>query len=579
MLRHDALYNARSTALQHSTTLKLSVRQMIVSELSVAGQSSVLEPVPWLQLGQIEDDLPYFLWDISGKQTVLVNKLGFIPTYTCISHTWGRWRKSNSVTITGVDGWKVPENTRFQIEKLPSIFASLQWKTPYLWFDLFCIPQDGSRKAAEEIARQASIFRRSSYTFAWFTDVDNWSGTQKAIDWLLANYLLSTSTFNVDENLELVERNASSANRRIELLKTGGVAKRASRFLRERVRKSHQDVDLLIHETPTDWFTSLWTLQESFLCPHMLLLDANWRPLTSSSGACIGLDNLMSLIDLVNTYDISSPLPGERTQLAWSSWPNGPRQLAGFAVLTDLKHILLPSPTAALVLGNRRHCSERRAEAVMSVTGATEWYKKATVKHQKIPPQDELVLGTYPLPFAQEVSRKTGGQFWTSLHPRDQSAGMKEVEYSMLPFDSPNDMQQVPFLGAEIHIEYTEDHSALSTWLIDKSGSVRIEQAGILGSSLGKCKSDIAIQLISREGGEWTSRQTSLPEVLGTQPRSEPIILVSLYRTPASQIGLVLHGTAARAGGSNHLTLSKVGVFNTRYREFPPSENVSWIVW
>jgi hypothetical protein len=47
----------------------------------------------------------------------------------------------------------------------------LQCGTRYVWFDLFCIPQEGGEIMAREIARQALIFRNAKVAVAWLNDI------------------------------------------------------------------------------------------------------------------------------------------------------------------------------------------------------------------------------------------------------------------------------------------------------------------------------------------------------------------------------------------------------------------------
>lgn len=581
-LQEDALYTIRSAALQHAAARRLASSLCMASQNMAAshlpGRSSILESAPWIERGRKEEELPYFLWDIAAKRTVVVNQLNIVPSYTCISHTWGRWRKEPSVTVKGVEDWEVPQNTKFRVQDLPQIFADLEWNTPYLWFDLFCIPQDGSLKALEEISRQAKIFSHCSQSIAWLNDIPSWDGTQKAVDWLLANYLLSTSTLHITRNSGLVEKHAARARIRVELLKPRSLLEKSGNLLREKVLRRNEEVELLTHAGPVGWFTSLWTLQESFLCPHMTLVDAFWRPLTSSGGAIIALDNLVSLIDLVNAFDKAAPPQADRTELAWISWPKGPKQLAAFGILTDLKHILLPSRTAALVLGNRRQCSESRAEAIMSVAGATQWYERHVAQYHKPPPENDLLLGTYPLPFAQEAAEKMGGRFYTCLIPGQRFESAKREIGSMLPFTSPNNVQGIPFLGADMFIEYIEDHPALGAWTIERSAAVRIKEAGILGSSSRGCRQAVEVELICRKEGRWDFERVNLQEWLGQQQRTEQVIFVSLYRTLANQMGIILQVVSIHSEMRGYLELIKVGLFKSRYRDFPPTEEVDWKV-
>jgi hypothetical protein len=124
---------------------------------------SIIEPCPWLQNSSKKEGRPFYLWDIRRSQTVETDTLDYNPEYAAISHTWGRWLKLGQppLSIPGVP-WLVPQNEKFNVADLPIHFLHLQLTVSFVWFDLFCIPQDGSLKANEEISRQSSNFQQSS---------------------------------------------------------------------------------------------------------------------------------------------------------------------------------------------------------------------------------------------------------------------------------------------------------------------------------------------------------------------------------------------------------------------------------
>lgn len=129
---------------------------------------------PWLPevTGKTRDmrKLPLYLWDTEKDQTVRVAELlrnHQEIDYTCISHTWGRWKKKpeSFIPVRGVE-WAIPENTLFEVTDLPLILRKARTRarlTRLIWFDLVCLPQDTSKpEYIFEVARQATIFRHSS---------------------------------------------------------------------------------------------------------------------------------------------------------------------------------------------------------------------------------------------------------------------------------------------------------------------------------------------------------------------------------------------------------------------------------
>ena len=177
------------------------------------------------------------------------------------------YTKFPKIYLDGMKEWSIPQKSKFKVEQLPEILASVPFNTPYTWFDLVCIPQEPIDEqlifiSAQEIGRQAKIFRRAKIAAAWFNDVDTWKGMNAAISRLSINFLqegkaddlLKSSQdppgLNCDRNLEFFE-DASEAN-----------------------------------EAPEDfmnrWFSSLWTLQEICLRPDMRLCNKNWEVLNAS---------------------------------------------------------------------------------------------------------------------------------------------------------------------------------------------------------------------------------------------------------------------------------------------------------
>jgi hypothetical protein len=56
----------------------------------------------WLPPIDRETGMPFYLWDIRNRRTVITTDLPGEPQYTCISHTWGRWREKSWAKIDGV---------------------------------------------------------------------------------------------------------------------------------------------------------------------------------------------------------------------------------------------------------------------------------------------------------------------------------------------------------------------------------------------------------------------------------------------------------------------------------------------
>ena len=214
-----------------------------------------IEACPWLRFKKGENGYPFYLWDVAGGRTVVVNELEDLPEYICISHTWGRWldEEKPALSMPNVP-WLVPQNTRFLVEDLP---ARLEITFPgqYIWFDLFCIPQDRSERALIEISRQAQIFGNAMVVVAWLNDINDWTGLRRTIMWL-STYCLQNYGGH-GEILPEIE----------EGLRTGLVLDEGPR-------------DDEYSSTPCGWLTSLWTLQEACLRPDMALCSVDFELLT-----------------------------------------------------------------------------------------------------------------------------------------------------------------------------------------------------------------------------------------------------------------------------------------------------------
>jgi hypothetical protein len=250
---------------------------------------STLENCPWLVNKNLKKDNPAFLWDIEKKMTVKVGGLGCCPPYTCISHTWGRLRKDNApaVKVEGVDDWEVPQIEDYNVEDLPGIFEKQKWKTKYLWFDLFCIPQDekGASLTRQEVSRQASIFGRCQECVVWLNDIEgSWDAVLQALRWLSAKYFVG------------IHGSSATHSKAAAVLTELGKLPRAGNI--ELLTTPLEPIPIKRYAL---WFSSTWTLQETFLCPHLVLVNKQWHPIPSANGCMIPLNSLISLLKRVKS--------------------------------------------------------------------------------------------------------------------------------------------------------------------------------------------------------------------------------------------------------------------------------------
>ena len=268
-----------------------------------------LSHCPWLLDEAHSQEKPHYLWDVENECSVVVNELVQVPDYVCISHTWGRWRQppETDVVVRGVP-WKVPRNSKFDVQTLPAHFKNITQPYAYIWFDLFCIPQNTydacwKELADQEISRQSSIFRRSSMCFAWFSEVSEWSSLLRALNWLSALYLHKSANAEVYGGSEMVAEISAFAEEPIELmitrLESEVIAVIRDKTSGQQIPESEYEASIW----PSPWFSSLWTLQEAVLCPSLILLNKKFEQLKDGAGSAIPLNALFSLTNLCSILD------------------------------------------------------------------------------------------------------------------------------------------------------------------------------------------------------------------------------------------------------------------------------------
>ncbi|OHF04193.1 hypothetical protein CORC01_00532 [Colletotrichum orchidophilum] len=196
------------------------------------------------------------------------------PRYIAISYTWGRWRlkgpthpEVKGLAVNGVT-WEMPrvDPAHFSTAEMENILGSAlklsaeieNFNDPgkslppinYLWLDVACIDQTrGSVEMASEVGRQAKIFRGATHTFAWLTKLSR------------QEYL-------------------SQSGRHQELAKPSRAEAKSGA---DKVRRGLDINRLEIEQLSLDpWFSSLWTLQEAYLCPQAMFITRQGELLSQS---------------------------------------------------------------------------------------------------------------------------------------------------------------------------------------------------------------------------------------------------------------------------------------------------------
>lgn len=414
--------------------------------------------LPELQRGQGTDlnDLPLYLWDRELSQTRKTIDIVLEKTpveYTCISHTWGRWKKETAAHLSGVD-WAIPENTIFEVMDLPDILAEAPARTRFLWFDLVCLPQDDtSPDYTSEVSRQATIFYHASACIAWINQINSWRNMQECMRWLALHYLETSTEGDIYDVAPLLAHLEESIGTNTIELRKGDL--------------DPYGVD--------PWLSSTWTLQESSLCPDMILCNREWQPLELVSGTTISLWQLMALsyVERLSAGGYSKHKEPSHVQA----------QMLPVRVAVTGPGLSLDR-CAILDLGARRTCQTRRAEAVMSALGMTDWYDEYLHEHGEPPPDKNLVLGSYTLPFVREAADKMGAEFFFCVcTPYNRGIIWPPgppYRGTFLPFGSPQN--DIGLLGATGNSKF-QTHSALKSWSIEADASVRVVEASVLVSS------------------------------------------------------------------------------------------------
>lgn len=633
-LPKDMLFNsldgARRLAWQARTAQRISWKFTYLSwdeGLDNCNKCSFFEnPVPrmyycpWLKRDRSRSGFPRYLWHITSKQTVDTLTFSKRADYTCISHTWGRWRKAGSISIPGVP-WQVPLNSRFDVAGLPDVFLGLKgrFSTAYIWFDLFCIPQQTDDQEfasikSEEIAKQAVIFQNAAACVrtTWLNYVHHWIGEYCTLAWLSAQYFVLSTQPGMYETEGLMKAAEHGCNLPLQLTRLSAPTfgyppwRRKLTEASERLRDWWRNTPYY-HFEPSEWFSGVWTLQEAYLRPNMIIADESWNVLCDASGEPVSLEELFVFDHVVwNLRSFGTQILGSflikghgledspvhplmkihvRDSLE-EDCPPGPRQLKAAVAKTHLFSRSLGSRIDLLIQANGRFCTAGRcgrAEAIMSSLGITEWFKiKPNVE------DSDLVLHMYPLEFLREAALKIGADFWLTSNespsPWKLFDPFSRLAGTMLPLDnveaSRYRMRSITSRGTPPCGTGEDLHPSVASWQIQLDGSVRILKAAILGSN----KEHTALCDCRVMLGFWGSRHSEsqeaiLSEWIATQPQVFDTFAVCLTKGSPQNLGLVLQGR--RLGRTTKLV--KVGFYvvnpdSLGYYAVPISQPVDWTV-
>jgi hypothetical protein len=368
----------------------------------------------------------------------------------------------------------VPENSKFSVKELPDSLQILgtRFSIPYVWLDLLCIPQDRSQRGQIELARQAAIFGGADVAVVWLNDTESWTAVQNACRWMLSHgseHACADPTF---------KRVLTDWQR---MLKANG--DQDSNGIPEDPFDITTDT-VFPRVINSSWFTSLWTLQEAILRPDLRLCNKHWEVLTIDGNFPIALDELASLMFKMDA------LKG----------PPVAQWLYQLFAQANMKVNAGGHPISILSTGSVRHCRHSRAEAVMSVLGATDWYQNALQRPREPgspESKDPLVLGLYPLSFLKELKLKFGFAFFSSQINTGEFAKVQRNKApigTILPFgmkDSDFYIHRHKWISPATLLSAQEGHPSIESWELLPNGGVKIVEAGILFSSPAKNQDDV----------------------------------------------------------------------------------------
>ncbi|KAI0106436.1 hypothetical protein GGR51DRAFT_517671 [Nemania sp. FL0031] len=296
VLRQKTAIFAACQRLAFATSVQVLNRPFPFASCVRPPYNASINPGFWIK-SSIDGTLPYYLWDKLTKRTVKTDTCGTNPEFVFISHTWGSDidTSHNWVTIPGVP-WNVPRIKTFRIEELPDKLARLQSR--YVWIDLFTVPQGPENDElrtlqTEEISKQPGILRKAKSAMAWLSDMPGWSIMQGVTQFLGLKIFESTVNLTPGDATSIgnakqdiihnLERNPEIAIS----VKDGAVS---------------EEYEIIA----TRWFRSPWTLQECCVRPDMLLADANFELLTTTTGYPIAINDVVAILFAVTAKSIPS---------------------------------------------------------------------------------------------------------------------------------------------------------------------------------------------------------------------------------------------------------------------------------
>ena len=266
------------------------------------------------------------------------------PEYSILSYTWGRFEVADGprLAISGID-WQVPsiDESHFTVADLSRLLEHVALKSEYIWIDIACIDQKREKIKMQEVGRQASIFKGARQAYVWLNK----------------------------QEPEALNKGMQNLNRCGYNFAQGSVD--ASQAAEEMFAS-------ISHVLQDPWFSSLWTLQESVLQRHAILLNKRGEPVTTP-GPWAGDSDSCQLIDISGACAMARIVMDRAMQTDSSAEHEGslspqPETLQSLRKIIDdsgIDFMLCPNPNIQYAAARFRKTShsEDRIYAIMQVYG------------------------------------------------------------------------------------------------------------------------------------------------------------------------------------------------------------------
>ncbi|KAI1738099.1 heterokaryon incompatibility protein-domain-containing protein [Xylaria scruposa] len=177
------------------------------------------------------------------------------PKYNILTYTWGRFRTEDAAGNLALPvqntPWKIPpiKKEHFTVDQFKSVVAFLASDgIKWAWIDIACIHQEDEAENAEEVGRQASIFKNAHRVFVWLSE--------------LSFSVLAPAIANIQDHGIQLRKHVDNDPTALPI--------------QDIISSLLKECNIIFNEP---WFSSLWTLQEVVLRNDALVLAKEAEPI------------------------------------------------------------------------------------------------------------------------------------------------------------------------------------------------------------------------------------------------------------------------------------------------------------